>query len=106
MLSSSSLATLTPSLPCACPLNPFNPPQPLALHPSPPQILFTEAGYTYLDVRPKLEYEDAGGVKGSVNIPIVNKKYVYDPAANRKNIVREDNPNFVADVSDGGLDGG
>ena len=32
----------------------------------------------YLDVRPPLELEATGKVKGSVNIPIVNAKYVYN----------------------------
>ena len=35
-------------------------------------------GYTWLDVRPTMEYEDAGKVRNSVNIPIMNmtKKFV------------------------------
>ena len=43
------------------------------------QVLFSSDGYTYLDVRPRLEYEEAGRVKGSVNIPIMNARRVGVP---------------------------
>lgn len=62
-------------------------------------MLFSEAGYTYLDVRPLLEYEEAGRVKGSVNIPIVNARRVWDPEEKKKVIQREDNEKFIDQVS-------
>ena len=36
------------------------------------QALYEKGGYAYLDVRPKVEYEDVGRVAGSVNIPVMN----------------------------------
>ncbi len=62
------------------------------------QALFSDAGYTYLDVRPALEYEDVGRVKGSVNIPIMNSKKVYDPEQKKKVVQKEENPNFIEQV--------
>lgn len=62
------------------------------------RVLFTEAGYTYLDVRPALELEEVGKVRGCVNIPIVNSKWVYNPEERKKTIVKEDNPAFVEQV--------
>lgn len=62
------------------------------------RVLFSDGGYTYLDVRPQLEYEEAGRVKGSVNIPIKFSKRVYDPVDRKKAIVKEDNPEFVTMV--------
>ena len=62
------------------------------------QVLFSEDGYTYLDVRPALEYEEAGRVKGSVNIPIVNAKRVWDPEQKKKVIKKEDNDKFAEQV--------
>ena len=59
------------------------------------QVLFSEDGYTYLDVRPALEYEQAGRVKGSVNIPIVNAKRVWDPEQKKKVVKKEDNDKFT-----------
>lgn len=62
------------------------------------QVLFSEGGYTYLDVRPALEYEDVGKVKGSVNIPIKTSKKVFDPETRKRIIQKEDNPNFIEQV--------
>lgn len=58
-------------------------------------MLFSDAGYTYLDVRPALELEEVGKVKGCVNIPIVNSKWKYNPEERKKEIVKEDNANFL-----------
>ena len=63
------------------------------------QVLYSEEGYTYLDVRPKLEYEEVGRVKGSVNIPLVNLRRVWDPEQKKKVIHKEDNENFTEQVS-------
>ena len=69
-----------------------------ALPDSSAQVLFSSDGYTYLDVRPRLEYEEAGRVKGSVNIPIMNARRVWDPEQKKKVIEREENPNFSEQV--------
>ena len=63
------------------------------------QVLFSEDAYTYLDVRPRLEYEEAGRVKGSVNIPIMNARRVWDPESKKKVIQREPNENFSEQVT-------
>lgn len=62
------------------------------------QALVSSLGYTYLDVRPALELEEVGKVKESVNIPIVNAKRKYDSETRKKTLVKEDNPDFVAQV--------
>lgn len=36
------------------------------------QALVSNGGYRYLDVRPKIEYDDVGKVIGSLNIPVKN----------------------------------
>ena len=63
------------------------------------QVLFSEEGYAYLDVRPTLEYEEVGRVKGSVNIPMVNLKRVYDPEQKKKVMQKEENDTFIDKVS-------
>ena len=62
------------------------------------QVLYSEDGYTYLDVRPALEYEDVGRVKGSVNIPMMIAKRVYDPEQKKKVVKKEENPNWIEQV--------
>ncbi len=52
----------------------------------------------YLDVRPSLELEEVGKVKGSVNVPIKNSKRVWSPEEKKKVIQKEDNPDFVKQV--------
>ena len=49
-------------------------------------------------MRPDLELDAVGKVKGSVNVPIVNAKWRYDPEARKKVMDKEDNPNFIAQV--------
>lgn len=61
-------------------------------------MLYSEDGYTYLDVRPALEYEDVGRVKGSVNIPMMIAKRVYDPEQKKKVVKKEENPNWIEQV--------
>ena len=39
-----------------------------------PQCLFSNGGYTWLDVRSELENDEVGKVKGSVNVPFVHLK--------------------------------
>ena len=62
------------------------------------QALFSNFGYTYLDVRPSLELEEVGKVKGSVNIPIVHAKRKYSSEKQKKVLEKEDNPNFIQEV--------
>ncbi|KAK9902888.1 hypothetical protein WJX75_009856 [Coccomyxa subellipsoidea] len=62
------------------------------------RVLYSEDGYTYLDVRPALEYEDVGRVKGSVNIPMMIAKRVYDPEQKKKVVKKEENPNWIEQV--------
>jgi rhodanese-related sulfurtransferase len=62
------------------------------------RVLFSEGGYTYLDVRPALENEDIGKVKGSVNIPIVNSTRKYDPEQKKKVTNKTPNDKFIEQV--------
>lgn len=63
------------------------------------QALFSNFGYTYLDVRPSLELEEVGKVKGSVNISLVNATRKYSSEKKKKVLQKEDNPNFIQEVS-------
>lgn len=54
------------------------------------RVLFSEGGYTYLDVRPALEFEDIGKVVGSVNIPLYVSTRKYDTEAKKKRVVKKD----------------
>ena len=62
------------------------------------RILFTEGRYKYLDVRPEIELDATGKVKGCVNVPIVNAKWRYDPEQKKKVVDKADNDQFVAQV--------
>jgi len=62
------------------------------------RVLFSEAGYTYLDVRPALELDQVGKVKGCVNIPIVNSKFVYNSEDRKKTVEKTPNENFLEQV--------
>eukprot|EP00798_Chlamydomonas_sp_ICE-L_P001120 gene1120-3954_t len=53
-------------------------------------------GWTWLDVRPTLEYEDAGKTKGSVNIPIKNSKKKF--VDGKKTFEKTPNPDWLAMV--------
>jgi 3-mercaptopyruvate sulfurtransferase SseA len=48
------------------------------------QVLFSDLGWKYVDVRPALEFEEVGKVPGSINIPVVNSKRVFSPEENKK----------------------
>lgn len=53
------------------------------------QALWQEGGYTYLDVRPKLEWDDIGHVRPApggkvVNVPIKHSKRVFDAKTRKK----------------------
>lgn len=70
----------------------------LEVQPCVAQVLFSDGGYTYLDVRSPLELEEIGKVKGCVNVPMTLTKKVYDPKVNKKVVQREDNPDWLAQV--------
>ena len=61
----------------------------------PLQCLLERGGYTYLDVRPSPELDAVGKVKGSVNVPIMNGTFKYNPELRKKELIKEDNPDFV-----------
>ena len=50
-------------------------------------------------MRPSLELEEVGKVKGCVNIPIMHAKRKYSSEQQKKVLEKEDNPDFVAQVS-------
>lgn len=62
------------------------------------QVLYSEDGYVYLDVRPEIEVAEVGRVKNSVNIPIQNATRKYDPEQKKKVVQRTPNDGFVAAV--------
>ncbi len=61
-------------------------------------MLYSEEGYTYLDVRTAVEYDEVGKVKGSVSIPMKKSKKVFDPEQNKKVVIKEDNPDWIEQV--------
>lgn len=58
-------------------------------------MLYSEDGYTYLDVRPELEVQEVGKVKGSVNIPIMHATRKYDPEQKKKVVQKTPNDAFA-----------
>ena len=48
------------------------------------QVLFSELGFVYLDVRPPLELDEVGKVRGSVNIPIMRSQRKWSPEEQKK----------------------
>lgn len=59
------------------------------------RVLFTEGGYKYLDVRPELEIDSVGGVRGRVGVPVMNAKWEYNTEKKKKIAKRWDNEDFV-----------
>ena len=59
------------------------------------QVLYSEDGYVYLDVRPTLEIDAVGRFKGSVNIPVMNATRKYDPEQKKKVVTKTPNEGFV-----------
>lgn len=59
------------------------------------RVLYSEAGYKYLDVRPELECDEAGKFKGAVNVPLVNAIRKYNAETQKKEYIKEDNPDFI-----------
>lgn len=65
------------------------------------QVLFSDGGYTYLDVRSALENEDLGKVRNSVNIPMVNSVRKYNAKEKKKVVKSTKNKKWMADVRPG-----
>ena len=63
------------------------------------QALISNLGYVYLDVRPSLELEEVGQVRGCVNIPIMHARRVWNSQEGKKALQKEDNLEFVQQVS-------
>lgn len=59
------------------------------------QALVSSLGWTYLDVRSKLETEDVGKVKIAVNIPCVNCTKKWNSEQGKKVIQKEENEAFL-----------
>ncbi|WIA20153.1 hypothetical protein OEZ86_013798 [Tetradesmus obliquus] len=62
------------------------------------RALYSNGGYTYLDVRSQLEVEEVGKVKDAVNIPFMLVSRKYDPETRERKMVKEPNPDFVRQV--------
>jgi hypothetical protein len=62
------------------------------------QALYSNGGYTYLDVRSQLEVEEVGKVKDSVNVPFMLVSRKYDPETRERKMVKEPNPDFIRQV--------
>ena len=62
------------------------------------QALISNLGYVYLDVRPSLELEEVGQVRGCVNIPIMHARRVWNSQEGKKALQKEDNLEFVQQV--------
>jgi len=62
------------------------------------QVLFSALGYKYLDVRPTIETEEVGKVKGSINVPLMNAKWKFDSKENKRVMEKSENADFVKQV--------
>eukprot|EP00884_Botryococcus_braunii_P010219 jgi/Botrbrau1/19199/Bobra.0077s0102.1 len=62
------------------------------------RVLFSEDGYTYLDVRPALELEEVGKVKDSVNIPLYNSVRKFNSETRQKEVVKTENEKFKEQI--------
>eukprot|EP00775_Hariotina_reticulata_P003527 gene3527-3796_t len=62
------------------------------------RCLYSNGGYTYLDVRSTLEVGEVGKVKDSVNIPFVHASRVYDSEARKKVVKKEPNTEFIQQI--------
>jgi len=65
------------------------------------RVLWAKAGYDILDVRSDWERSDRGPIKaekGTVNIPLFNARYEYEPSANKKVVKQQANPKFLEQV--------
>jgi rhodanese-related sulfurtransferase len=62
------------------------------------RCLFSNGGYTYLDVRSALEVDEVGKVKDSVNIPWMICTRVWDAQEQKKVVKKENNVDFMAQI--------
>lgn len=62
------------------------------------RALYSDLGYTYLDVRPALEIEEVGKFKGAVNIPLKNMTKKYNTETRQKEYIKDDNRDFISTV--------
>lgn len=62
------------------------------------RCLIEKGGYKYLDVRPTLELEEVGKWRGCINVPLVNSSWKYNAETRKKEVVKEDNLDFIAQV--------
>ncbi|KAL4443416.1 hypothetical protein ABPG75_011153 [Micractinium tetrahymenae] len=58
-----------------------------------------DAGYAVLDVRPELESNRQGKLRGSVAIPCTFQRQQFDSSRNEMVVTEEDNPAFLAQVA-------
>lgn len=63
------------------------------------QALTSSLGWKYLDVRSSLELEEVGRIKDSINVPMVNATKKWDSEQQKKVVKKEDNPDFVKQVT-------
>jgi rhodanese-related sulfurtransferase len=49
-------------------------------------------------VRPTVELEEVGKVKGCINVPIMNAKWKFDSKENKRVMEKSENPDFVKQV--------
>jgi rhodanese-related sulfurtransferase len=74
-------------------------PDKMIANPEEARILFTEGAYKYLDVRPELELDATGKVKGCINVPVFLSKWKFDPEQNKKVVEKlGPNENFIQQV--------
>ena len=57
------------------------------------QVLYSEGGYTFLDVRSKPEFNDDGKVPNAVNIPLINTTRKWDLSGSPPELVVEQSAN-------------
>eukprot|EP00245_Coleochaete_scutata_P005508 TRINITY_DN19132_c0_g1_i1.p1 TRINITY_DN19132_c0_g1~~TRINITY_DN19132_c0_g1_i1.p1 ORF type:complete len:272 (+),score=62.04 TRINITY_DN19132_c0_g1_i1:68-883(+) len=62
------------------------------------RVLYSEGGYTYLDVRSKLEIDEVGKIRNSVNIPMVKAWRVFSKEENKKVVKKEPNADFLSEI--------
>jgi rhodanese-related sulfurtransferase len=75
-------------------------PDQMIANPEEARVLFSELGYKFLDVRPELELDATGKVKGCINVPLMHAKYRYDTEKREKVLEKTEIPEeeFIAAV--------
>lgn len=62
------------------------------------RCLFSNGGYTYLDVRPALELDLVGKMKECVNVPMMNSTQKFNSETRKKDITKTPNPKFMETI--------